>query len=41
MGSVWVLPAVVAASCAASMTSRLRVVNFSAPNWLNSELPSC
>ena len=26
-------PAVVAASCAASMASRLRVVNFSAPNW--------
>ena len=32
IGSVWVLPPVVAASCAASMTSRLRVVNFSAPN---------
>ena len=35
IGSVAVLPAVVAESCAASMTSRLRVVNFSAPNWLN------
>jgi hypothetical protein len=33
-GSVWVLPAVVAASWAASIASRLRVVNFSAPNWL-------
>ena len=29
-----VLPAVVADSCAASIASRLRVVNFSAPNWL-------
>ena len=33
-GSVDVLPAVVAASWAASIASRLRVVNFSAPNWL-------
>ncbi len=33
-GSVAVLPAVVAASCAASIAARLRVVNFSAPNWL-------
>ena len=29
-----VLPAVVADSWAASIASRLRVVNFSAPNWL-------
>ena len=28
------LPAVVAASWAASIASRLRVVNLSAPNWL-------
>ncbi len=34
VGSVWVLPAVVAASWAVSIASRLRVVNFSAPNWL-------
>ena len=34
MGSVWVFPAVVADSWAASIASRLRVVNFSAPNWL-------
>ena len=34
IGSVVVLPAVVADSCAASIASRLRVVNFSAPNWL-------
>src|SRR6478672_13774075 len=34
IGSVAVLPAVVAASWAASIASRLRVVNFSAPNWL-------
>ena len=33
-GSVDVLPAVVAASWAASIAARLRVVNFSAPNWL-------
>ena len=32
IASVWVLPPVVAASWAASITSRLRVVNFSAPN---------
>ena len=36
---MWVLPPVVAASWAASITSRLRVVNFSAPNWLNSAPP--
>ena len=34
IGSVAMLPAVVAASCAASIAARLRVVNFSAPNWL-------
>ena len=34
IGSVAVLPAVVAATWAASIASRLRVVNFSAPNWL-------
>ena len=38
-GSVAVLPAVVAASWAASIASRLRVVNFSAPNWLMAVLP--
>ncbi len=32
IGSVVVLPAVVADSCAASMASRARVVNLSAPN---------
>src|SRR4051794_17221287 len=34
IGPVLVLPAVVAASWAASIAPRLRVVNFSAPNWL-------
>jgi hypothetical protein len=36
IGSVVVLPAVVADSCAVSMASRARVVNLSAPNWLMS-----
>ena len=40
MGSVWVLPPVVALSWAASMTSRLRLVNFSTPNWLMSQVSS-
>ncbi len=39
MGSKVVLPAVVAASCAASMASRLRVVNVSAPNWVMNAAP--
>ena len=34
IGSVWVCPDVVADTWAASITSRLRVVNLSAPNWL-------
>ena len=38
MGSVLELPAVVADSWAASIASRLRVVNFSAPNWLTGVL---
>src|SRR5580765_1531636 len=41
IGSVWVWPAVVAASWAVSIASRLRVVNFSAPNVLMSAWVSC
>src|SRR3954447_22813864 len=41
LGSVWVWPAVVAASWAVSIASRLRVVNFSAPNVLMSACVSC